>query len=438
MELHRSTPWTRRRLLGRAGQLAAGAAVVPSLAMLAQGEPPVRAAGGAIVRTSSARSLAPAVPLIDRVAAICQRLAPAGWRNLLLRASNNELDLGAADLAAALARPLARIDRTVPGFEDFALEGQRGIAPGAPAHSLLFHALASPNVFEDGSGNTLGAYPTPAELETVENYVFGVAPPSLDEVRGWASGHPLGVVVFALEYRPARETVHGKHADFCFARTGHARMGTTEAIYDPRKRDFLPGKEDDPFAFPVQPVRYAPFLAVQRPSDPDTFGPLRATDDDRARRFWVPLHKLFSGPECLRGLDLDVSLSASHINEKLRRFHLQLNTAGFNTGWAEPEIDQYPFVIRDEALASLSRDPDLGSGWVMPRPHPIAEPAEHDGGPLTFFYSPELAAARDILHFSSLQLLESPPFEPLGPGRTQALPENIPPPTPTSSAISPR
>jgi hypothetical protein len=324
-----------------------------------------------------------------------------------------------------LAQPLSQIDRTVPGFEDFALEGTRGIEPGSPARSLLFHALASPNVFADGSGNALGAFPTPAELETVENYVFGVAPPSLDEVHGWANGHPLGVVVFALEYRPARETVHGKHADFCFARTGHARMGTAEAIYDPRKRDFLPGKEDDPFAFPVQPVRYAPFLAVQRPSDPDTFGPLRATDDDRARRFWVPLHKLFSGPECLRGLDLDVSLSASHINEKLRRFHLQLNTAGFNTGWAEPEIDQYPFVIRDEALASLSRDPDLGSGWVMPRPHPIVKPAEHDGGPLTFYYSRELAAAKDILAFSSLQLLERPPFEPLGPGRTQALPENI-------------
>ena len=48
---------------------------------------------------------------------------------------------------------------------------------------------------------------------------------------------------------------------------------------------------------------------------------MRATDDDRARLFWVPLHKLFSGPECLQGLDLDVTLSTSHSNEKLRRFH---------------------------------------------------------------------------------------------------------------------
>ena len=50
-----------------------------------------------------------------------------------------------------LSQPLSQIDRTVPGFEDFALEGQRGIEPGRPARSLLFHALASPNVFGDGS-----------------------------------------------------------------------------------------------------------------------------------------------------------------------------------------------------------------------------------------------------------------------------------------------
>ena len=274
-----------------------------------------------------------------------------------------------------LAQPLSQIDRTVPGFEDFALEGTRGIEPGSPARSLLFHALASPNVFQDGAGNDLSAFPTPAEIEAVENYVYGVKPPSLDDLQAQADDHPLAIVVFALEYRTARETVHGKHADFCFSRTGVARLGTTEAVYDARRREFLPVKADDPFAFPVQPARYAPFLAVQRHADPSSFGPLRATDDDRSRLFWVPLHKLFSGPECLQGLDLTVTLSTEHRNEKLRRFHTRMNTAGFYTGWDEPGIDQYPFVIQGETLAAFSTDPDYGSGWVMPAPHPLVEPA---------------------------------------------------------------
>ena len=339
--------------------------------------------------------------------------------------SHDELDITTADLSTMLSQPLSQIDRTVPGFEDFALEGTRGIEPGSPARSLLFHALASPNVFRDAAGNDLSAFPTPAEIEAVENYVYGVKPPSLDDLQAQADDHPLAVVVFALEYRTGRETVHGKHADFCFSRTGLARMGTTEAIYDARRREFLPLKADDPFAFPAQPARYAPFLAVQRRADPGTFGPLRATDDDQSRLFWVPLHKLFSGPECLQGLDLTVTLSTEHSNEKLRRFHTRMNTAGFYTGWDEPDIDQFPFVIQGETLAAFSTDPDHGSGWVMPPPHPLVEPATHEGKPLTFYYSKELAASPEITYSSSLQLLEAPPFQPLGPMRTQSLPENI-------------
>ena len=102
-----------------------------------------------------------------------------------------------------------------------------------------------------------------------------------------------------------------------------------------------------------------------------------------------------------------------------------MNTAGFYTGWDAPDIDQFPFVIQGETLAAFSPDPDHGSGWVMPAPHPLVEPAEHDGKPLTFYYSQELAASPEMTYVSSLQPLEAPPFQPLGPGRTQALPENI-------------
>jgi len=153
---------------------------------------------------------------------------------------------------------------------------------------------------------------------------------------------------------------------------------------------------------------------------------LRALPDDESRLFWVPLHKLFSGPECLQGLDLSVSLATSHINEKLRRFHQQMENAGFYTGWAAPDINHFPFVIEGETLGGFSTDPIHGSGWVMPAPHPLAEPAEYQGQPLTFYYAPELAADSTTTFFSSLQILEAPPFNPLGPARTQALEENIP------------
>ena len=425
MDQARFAPWTRRRLLTRAAGLAAATTVLPPGSMLHHGTGAVSASGAMTVQVTPRLPLAPSSSLIDEVTTVCRRLAPEGWRDLLLAVSHDELDITTADLSTMLSQPLSQIDRTIPGFEDFALEGTRGIEPGSPARSLLFHALASPNVFRDAAGNDLSAFPTPAEIEAVENYVYGVKPPSLDDLQAQADDHPLAVVVFALEYRTGRETVHGKHADFCFSRTGLARMGTTEAIYDARRREFLPLKADDPFAFPVQPARYAPFLAIQRRADPGTFGPLRATDDDRSRLFWVPLHKLFSGPECLQGLDLTVTLSTEHSNEKLRRFHTRMNTAGFYTGWDEPDIDQFPFVIQGETLAAFSTDPDHGSGWVMPPPHPLVDPAEYDGKPLTFYYSQELAASPLITYSSSLQPLEAPPFQPLGPGRTQSLPENI-------------
>ena len=76
-------------------------------------------------------------------------MAPQGWADLL---AAHGLDIAAEDLGAELSRPLSGIDRDVPGFEDFAVEGRRGVEPGIPARSLLFHALASPNVTARAGG----------------------------------------------------------------------------------------------------------------------------------------------------------------------------------------------------------------------------------------------------------------------------------------------
>ena len=95
---------------------------------------------------------------IDDVKAACARLAPLGWQTLLQR---HGLDITRGDLAAELSRDLA-VDRSIPGFEDFTLVGKRGIEPGLPAASLLYHAFASPNVHPTASGEPAAseAYPT--------------------------------------------------------------------------------------------------------------------------------------------------------------------------------------------------------------------------------------------------------------------------------------
>jgi hypothetical protein len=326
-------------------------------------------------------------PLLDTVAAACARLAPAGWRDLLLE---HGLDVAAADLRAELLKPLA-IRRALPGFEDFAGEGTRAIEPRRPDRSLLLHAFASPNVLAGASGAPLGAFPTIDEIVAVENLVFGIAPPSLPELAARFPGTLMAVAVFATEYRPGPETVHRRHAELCFARTGVARVGTAPARYDAARRGFLPFDDDDVHGFRVLPARYAPYLAVQLAGRRDLFGPMNFDvfgafsstrfESDTTRDFWVPIHKLFSGAECLRGMTLDVGLRCHHVNEKLRRVHRELRRRGFDTGREEPEIDAPPFVFSD-AIAEL--DPGLGAGIVAPVPHPLVEEAKRGGETIDF------------------------------------------------------
>lgn len=338
--------------------------------------------------------------LIDRVKQVCDRLAPHGWRNLLLQ---HGLDITATDLKAELSKELRSINRALKGFEDFAFEGRRGIEPGNPARSLLYHAIASTNVTEV-DGKRLEAFPTLAEIESIENYVFGVEPPSLSDLINRAEGEFMAIVVFASEYRPAPETVHRKHADMCFSRTGVARVGTNPSVYDAQSRGFLPFVDGNDYAFGVLPARYSAYVAVQLNGNEDVFGPMnfnfrrkhpelfgRGQEIDENRQFWVPLHKLFEGDECIRGLDLHVNLEANHLNEKLRRVHLELRKKGHDTGWSEPDLSNPPFVFTS-GIAEWSNNPEHGTGLLMPVVHDrLVEAAKYQNQPLTFRVPPSPA-----------------------------------------------
>ena len=349
-------------------------------------------------------------PLIEAVTAVCARLAALGWEELF---QAHGLDITADDLASELARPLT-IDRSQPRFTDFASTAVRGIEPGRPSHSLLFHGLstpATPDRREGGVGEALTGYPTPSELMTLLDYVFAARPPTVEDLRARAQGAPLAVVVFAFEYRAAVDTVHRKHADLCFSRIGIARTGTRPANFEGQLGAYSAAAELG-HEVAVVPCRYGAFIATAMNGSSGRHGPLDFVEPDRKasgvahpgstaaarpkrgslgsdvadadRRFWVPLHKLFSGPECVDGLDLHVRLHAHHVNEKIRRVHLLFGSAGHDGGWREPDISRPPFIF-DGGIAEFGDEADVGAGLLIPTAHDkLVEPATYADDPLSF------------------------------------------------------
>lgn len=355
------------------------------------------------------------VPLIDSVAAACRRLAPLGWRSMLRDVTGGELDITAADLHAELVKPLSHIDRNYPGFGDFDIAGKRGIEAGRPDQSLLYHAFASSTVTTDRQGNTLAGFPTIAEIDAVENYVYGVTPPTLGELRRRFADKPLAIAAFALQYRNTPNSVHGRHAELCFARAGVARLGTTGPLYNDRTRAFEGLDATNPFAFRVVPQRFAAYLAVQMKGDYRSFGPQdflepnsnkgEQDEGDENRDFWVPVQKLFNGTECIQGYTLALDIDRDLRNDELARFHQFLDTNGYLNNWRGADLDKFPFTIRDEKIASFSENTSFGPGVIVPKPAPLFVAAQYDGKPVTFPVDPRYTSNPENLEYSSMQVL---------------------------------
>src|SRR5207302_8637545 len=100
---------------------------------------------------------------------------------------------------------------------------------------------ASPNV-TTVDDEVLKAFPTPDEIIELENLVYSEAKLSYEALLEQArqltqcDSPEIAVVAFAYEYQTASRTVHRKHADLCFSRTGLARAGTHDAYYSPVDR----------------------------------------------------------------------------------------------------------------------------------------------------------------------------------------------------------
>ena len=353
-------------------------------------------------------------PLASQVAAACRRLAPLGWRDLMLKVTGGQLDIAASDLAAQLSKPLTAIDRNQPGFGDFNAAGTQGVTPGQPDLSLLYHAFAAPTVATSADGKTpLAGFPTLAEIAVLENYVYAAAKVDLAKIAQQArtvGGRDLAIVVYALEYRNVSQSVGGRAAQLCFSRTGVSHLGTAEPQYDGALRAFATLDPAKPFAFRAVPQRFAAFLATRIGGAGTTFGPQDVQPGDDKRDFWVPLHKLFDGPECLVGTNLTVTFASHLVNEKLRQFQRYMTMNGVpGTRFTEEQLNQYPFVLRDGEIGALSNNPDFGPGVLVPRPRAhLAEVATFPGSskPITFEVPSEKDYPKPLsLYYSSLQIL---------------------------------
>lgn len=305
--------------------------------------------------------------LIDDVKTVCDRLAKRGWRELLLTVTNDSLDIlqpTKAKLKAALVKPLATIDRQRVGFEDFHATAKQAILGGNAAQSLLFHALASPNVHPTSSGAPSPNpedYPSLAELDVIENYIYSLVADRTDL-------DDTVVAVFAYQYREASRTAHLRHADFAYSRTGVARVGTAEPHYDPSRRSFWVIPEDASDALAVLPARYGVFLA--RRAKPGAAGSVQGGNRGRKDdHFLFPVHKLFAGKECLKGSTLRVDFREFHRNEKLRMIHrLPVSEGGLPLP-AGFDIDKAPFVRDSQNGGNLASLRKVGASvLVVPTP----------------------------------------------------------------------
>jgi hypothetical protein len=326
--------------------------------------------------------------LIDDVRDIIGNLASEGWQEIF---DAHGLDISAPELKNELLKDISpTINREFPGFEDFALEGHHGITPGIPARSLLYHALASPNVIwkDFDKSEKLRTFPTLEQIEAVENYVYGVNPPSLSLLESLNGKQNLGVVVFANQYRTAVDTPHQKHADLVYSRTGVSRVGTEEMSYNAETRSFEV-LSDDPHKVRVLPAKYNAYLAVKMKGSKSLLGRRFNVEDghsfanipsDEELSFWFPIHKLFNGNECLKNQNLKISLKGSHVNEKVRKIHKFIQGRfDLETGSSAVEHGNFPFQF-SENIALFSSQLSL----LIPTKAPtLVQKAEVDGKRIT-------------------------------------------------------
>ena len=325
--------------------------------------------------------------LLNEVQIILNKLSENGWHKLLNDAAN--LNIKAGNLEEELLEKPLNIDRTFPGFKEFALEGNRGISPGKPAHSLLYHVMASPLVLWSNKQKTeeLSYFPSLEEIETIENYIYSVSKIKLEDLSMEYGRKNISIVIFSNQYRQAVDTPHKNHADLVYSRTGISRVGNDESFYDSKNRSFS-SVSTDKNKVRALPSKFNAYLAVKEKGSRNNlgrrYGPNLDIDftnvpNDDKLSVWVPIHKLFQGNECIIGENIEFSLFAKHKNEKLKKIHQYLSTSfDLDSGSKPNDRNSFPFSFEDQ-IATFNHN------FVNPIVHPsIISAATLDGEKYTF------------------------------------------------------
>ncbi len=138
--------------------------------------------------------VAPPAAIQAGFAALMDWMKANQWLGYIKTVCGIDLDVPPAAWPGLLSQKFAPV--TIHGFEDFG--GIKLIEPGLPEFSLLYHALASPRVTPPGF--TPAQYPDFAQLDLLENYIFGSVDYQLSDE---ALTKDYAIAVFAYEYRPA-------------------------------------------------------------------------------------------------------------------------------------------------------------------------------------------------------------------------------------------
>ena len=330
---------------------------------------------------------------------VLDALAPHGWHDFFAR-HGMDICVPINELEQELDKTLL-VDRTAPGFEEFSLAGVRGVEPGQLGRSVLYHAFASADCVD----SKLKVYPTLAQIDVVENYIYSRAQVNLSELRD-----PV-LAVFAYQYRGRRHTTHRQHADIVFSRTGVARIGTHPARYDSASRGYTANPGQGIKGFSVLPARYGLFIAERKVRGLDG-AVLRPSKVDEELVFLFPVQKLFVGDECVYKYDRtrkktavkieSIDFVEVHINEKLARVHDE--QGGENDAFVPPHPDigfdlkAYPFIRDSRTDPTLVRLSSVGASCqVVPVDGKVVSMASQtvSGKPeVARFVVPKLATTR--------------------------------------------
>ena len=307
---------------------------------------------------------------------LIKKMSRSGWKETFLSLTYDQINIDQdnwQDLINKLLEPIIEIDFSHEGLLDFSRSGNKMITPYSFSKSLIYHCISHPLFTDD----RITEYLDETEIEIFENLIF--ASVYFDEQKSLNNlietyGDKLSVGIFSYQYCPVERSCHFKNADMNYSRTGISRIGTSNSVFDKKKRSWIAsGNENN---INAMPAKYGTFLCLKAKAiEINEFSIMDELRDDGEREFLVPIHKLFNGKECLSDIEIQLEYETFHRNEKLARVH---DSTLENTIPIEGfDLLKFPFIIDNKTAPEFLNTTRITNSncIVFPTPSPLSEPA---------------------------------------------------------------